>query len=98
MEIAYPCNMCDSKICRVLDSGPHKKLVCVECGGHVKFISKKDLEEYRNTEWAGSTAACWPTDGMSWSETNEVTKIDLLKEINFRLDLIMDHLNIKEGE
>jgi len=38
------CKKCDSENLKVIDSGPHKKLVCADCLGFQKFLSKSDAQ------------------------------------------------------
>lgn len=81
--IAYQCNHCLSKQCEVIDSGPHKKLNCIECGKHVKFIGKDELQKYMSLE------------PVSAQEVEKMANVDPIAEISFKIDLIIDHLNIK---
>ena len=40
------CNKCDSENLVIVDSGPHKKLVCADCLVFQKFLSKKDAKTF----------------------------------------------------
>jgi len=41
------CNKCGSTNLAIVKSGPHDKLVCVDCLAFQKFLSKKDADTFR---------------------------------------------------
>jgi|WetSurSiteA1Bulk_404760.scaffolds.fasta_scaffold20083_3 hypothetical protein len=38
------CNRCESKNVDVIESGPHKKLVCQDCYSFIKFLSAAEYK------------------------------------------------------
>ena len=40
------CNRCESNNVAVLESGPHKKLVCQDCYSFIKFLSAAEYKIY----------------------------------------------------
>jgi len=41
------CKYCESTNLKLIESGPHQKLVCGDCGKFQKFLNKKDTENFR---------------------------------------------------
>jgi hypothetical protein len=44
------CCKCDSENLIIVDSGPHKKLVCCDCNAFQKFLSKKDATTFEQIQ------------------------------------------------
>ena len=42
----FTCKKCESKNLDVILSGPHKKLICLECGSFQKFLGKSEYEAF----------------------------------------------------
>jgi len=40
------CTKCESENLHIVDSGPHKKLVCKDCLAYQKFLSAKDVKTF----------------------------------------------------
>jgi len=40
------CKKCGSKNLTIVESGPHKKLVCKDCFAYQKFLSKADAKTF----------------------------------------------------
>ena len=40
------CKKCDSENLVIIESGPHKKLVCADCLAFQKFLSQKDAKTF----------------------------------------------------
>jgi hypothetical protein len=40
------CIKCESENLELVDSGPHKKLVCVDCLAFQKFLSARDAKTF----------------------------------------------------
>ena len=77
------CKYCSSNTGKIEVSGPHKKLLCGTCGKYLKFINQADyafLLQYEEMQ----------------PKILDVDYHQRLDEINFKLDLIIDHFNIKE--
>jgi len=41
------CPKCNGDNLKIVQSGPHNKLVCADCLAFVKFLSKKDADTFR---------------------------------------------------
>jgi len=44
------CKKCSSENLEIIDNGPHKELVCVDCMAFQKFISQKETIRFRKIE------------------------------------------------
>jgi len=44
------CKKCGSTNLRVVDSGPHKKLVCADCLAFQKFLSKAEVKTFEQLQ------------------------------------------------
>jgi len=43
------CKKCESENLKIIESGPHNKLVCGDCLAFQKFLSKKDAQIFEQT-------------------------------------------------
>jgi len=41
------CKKCGSENLKIVKAGPHKKLVCADCGAYQKFLSKADAGAFK---------------------------------------------------
>jgi len=76
------CKKCGSNNGILNKNGPHTKLSCNHCGSYIKFVSKNEYNKLIED------------NGM---EDNGMEGNDI-DEINFKLDLILDHLGIIKAE
>lgn len=85
------CVSCGSKNIRLFKNGPHNQLKCVDCDKHNGFIKKENVGLYTK----GDTNT---QDEMNKVKLNkDISSLKReFKEIHFKLDLIIDHLGIKE--
>jgi len=74
-----PCVKCGGEF-GVITEGTHRKLSCNSCKAYIKFVGKYDVFESADDIDTGVY------NGEQGS---------LLDEINFKLDLILDHLDIR---
>lgn len=44
MKNNYVCKKCGCGIFEIVNSGPHKKLICNNCNNYIAFISSNNLE------------------------------------------------------
>lgn len=82
LKVLYPCKICTNDVANVNKSGPHNKLICSKCGAYIKFIGQLELDNL---------------DDVSEIDTSidiNNTNIINLNEINFKLDLVLNHLKI----
>jgi hypothetical protein len=89
-------------------SGIHIKAICGDCGKYIKFVSQDEIppgaiihyqhkHEMIQLEETNPATSPIPEAFDSQEEVDEQTGFDLaMKEINFKLDLLLDHFNIKE--
>ena len=77
------CKYCKSINGQIEFKEPHNKLSCGECGKYIKFISDSDAAFL---EWVDKESAP--------KQQNNST----IQEINFKLDLVLDHLGIKNRQ
>lgn len=98
MEIRYKCNRCKKIVRAVLyktnfkngkSDKDHKRIDCLECGKYIKFISVRELDVLVNG-WREKVEHI-PTP----IKVKKKSRINL-QDINFKLDLILDHLGIEE--
>ena len=99
MNIKYKCKRCDKVVTAIITERPfangekpnelHNRLDCTECGKYIKFIGKKELRELLI-----SVSAYDDLPDPAYDDLPDVS----LSEINFKLDLIIDHLGIKNGK
>ena len=75
------CKKCGSSDLVVVDSGPHKKLICNECLGFQKFLPHGQAKGFEQIQKKRSVVK---------------SKGDLAG-VHFKLDLILDHLGVKNG-
>jgi len=47
------CKKCDSENLIIVESGPHNKLICVDCLAFQKFLSKKDAKTFEQLKAKG---------------------------------------------
>ena len=70
-------------------SGPHSRCSCVECGSFYGFLGKEEKKKF-----AGQVL-----DGIIEPEKDKFGNSSVkLKDLDFKLDLIIDHLGIKNGK
>ena len=96
MKIYYECARCDKMVEAVVylanfknrkNKGLMKRLDCLECGRYIKFIGDKELNDI-DPKWRDKT---------DFKEKERLENEIDLEEINFKLDLILDHLGVKNG-
>ena len=100
MEIQYKCKRCkrivtakvtESKFKSLKGGGKvHNRLDCTVCGKYIKFIGERELYSIlksgdRNEKYSR----------IFKSEKSLNLNFVSLEEINFKIDLILDHLGIK---
>ena len=100
MEIRYECKRCGKEVNAKLFKAKfkswngkgdyHNWLDCTECGKYIKFIGQRELDGMVRLESDGNVFLP-PREG-GYAET-EIT----LGELSFKLDLILDHLGVKNG-
>jgi len=96
LPIAYHCKYCGNSQGKVELSGPHYKLSCANCGKYLQFLSKEHFDSIQ-----AYSAPVHPEDDTSFTECDESPDAErrMLEGINFKLDLIIDHFDIKtKGE
>ena len=108
MEIDYLCNRCEKVVkARVYkakfeksssrDKRYHNRVDCTECGRYIKFIGDRELSDlYPN--WR-DVIDYRPNVVMPGNIVKKIKKkrSARLAEIDFKLDLILDHLGVKNG-
>ena len=72
------CKYCASERGKIIQAGPHRKLICASCGKYLKFIGAAEFARLTSQAVDESPSA----------------DEDRLARIEFKLDLILDHLNI----
>lgn len=81
VRLNEPCPNCGVKDTgEIVISGPSFKLSCNTCMKYIKFVGKKDTFQYISVDV---------------EEDDIIVNKDMLNEINFKLDLILDHLGIR---
>ena len=65
----------------------HERLICGDCLTFQKWLPKNQAKNLRIMKDDFQNHPDYPEDAM----------LDLFKEINFKLDLILDHLGVKHG-
>ena len=107
MEIDYICNRCDKVVkARVYmakfekstsrDKKYHNRVDCTECGNYIKFIGDRELSDlYPN--WKDEIGFKGDFINGVVSKKVKKKKSAKLAEIDFKLDLILDHLGVKNG-
>jgi hypothetical protein len=95
MEIGYRCERCEKKVTARIylakfkswegKGKDHVRMDCKECGKYIKFIGKNELSNMGIDimDLVKKKVPKHPDTGIT------------LKDINFKLDLIIDHLGIK---
>jgi len=80
-----PCFHCGSGRGVIETTDMHKKLSCNRCDAYIKFVGKKDnLVDVE--EWVDD-------------DVNGNNQLDnQLEEINFKLDLLLDHLGVRQND
>ena len=77
------CDKCVSEAGKIINSGPHRKLVCGDCGKYVKMLSKSEHELLIKT---------------LKPDISEKTVEEKLDELNFKLDIIIEYIEeLKNG-
>ena len=56
------CKKCQSEKLLIVRSGPHKKLVCKDCLGFIKFLSNADVKVFKQIQ--ATNNAIQPTDDV----------------------------------
>ena len=67
-------------------SGPHSRCTCKDCGAFYGFLGKDEKKRF-----AGEIL-----DGILEPDIKVKSSIKL-KDLDFKLDLILDHLGVKNG-
>jgi DNA transposition AAA+ family ATPase len=80
IDLDEACKKCGHYKGIINKNGPHIKLSCDYCGSYIKFISKNEYNALI----------------IDNEEQKNQTDDDIMNEINFKLDLILDHLGIRE--
>ena len=94
MEIKFECYRCNKIVSARLykvgfkkGTGFHNRLDCTECGKFIKFIGSSELDKI-SPGWRGK---------IEFKNKKKVSEDkSILSEINFKLDLIIDHLGIEK--
>jgi hypothetical protein len=82
------CKYCASEKGKIIQAGPHRKLICGACNKYLKFVGEAEFQNIVRLNQYPSNMH---------DDLIENTGFDqAMGEINFKLDLIIDHLNIKE--
>lgn len=87
------CKYCGSEKGKVFQAGPHRKLVCGACGKYLRFLNKASFSFLVQSDVTAAKVQSRLEEPLD--EPLDVDRMSL-DEINFKLDLILDHLNIKE--
>jgi hypothetical protein len=93
MEIRYKCERCDKEVKAKVSKKAfkseggkgkkHNRVDCLECGRYIKFIGESELDRIKIVQNVDDFQEhpIYPEDGLA--------------ELNFKLDLIIDHLGVK---
>lgn len=104
MIIDYTCNRCNKVVKarvyqvrfekRSLDKRYHNRVDCTECGRYIKFVGDRELSDI-NPNWKNEIEIkSYLVEDDSVKPLKKKKSVRLA-EMDFKLDLIMDHLGIK---
>ena len=96
MEIKHECFRCNKIVTAIVSKVPfkkakgrfHNRLDCTVCGKSIKFIGENELSKIV-TNWKDKIQI------NNTDERNLNRQLVTLEELGFKLDLIIDHLGIK---
>jgi hypothetical protein len=83
IELESPCTKCGCCSGVIEKSGPHLKLSCSNCNSYIKMVSNKSINYFKKED----------NESDNIDSNDIVTIKNMLKEINFKLDVLLDNKN-----